>query len=278
MIALGPRPNAKVERLPISRHSLPCLCAIAALALALSAAAMAAQEPNAAAPPATVQQPDDPPAPAAAGGVIPQPGTPQSATPQAPPDKRIFGVLPNYRTADTSVPFQTLTWKQKFRIAEKDSFDWPVYPLSAAFACLYQLENSNPEFGQGLEGYAKRLVTSYGDQAIGNLMTEGLWPALLREDPRYFRRGTGSKKSRAWYAATRIFVTHTDAGNTRFNFSEVIGNSVATAISNAYYPGSRDLSDNLVKLATQLGTDSFSQVLKEFWPDVKRKLFKHHDD
>ena len=224
------------------------------------------------------QQPDDPPAPADGSGVTPQVAPPQPGTPQAPPDKRIFGVLPNYRTADSSVPFQTLTWKQKFTIAEKDSFDWPVYLLSGAFAGLHQLDDSHSEFGQGLQGYSKRYITAYGDQAIGNFMTEGLWPALLKEDPRYFRRGTGSKKSRAWYAATRIFVTHTDAGNTRFNFSEVIGNSVATAISDAYYPDSRNVTDNLVNLATQLGTDSFSQVLKEFWPDVKRKLFKHHDD
>ncbi len=191
----------------------------------------------------------------------------------APPDKRIFGVLPNYRTANSDVPFQALTAKQKFGIAARDSFDWPIIPLSGAFAGLYQLENSNPSFGQGLEGYAKRFAAAYGDQAIGNLMTEGLWPALLKDDPRYFRLGSGRTSHRIWYAATRIFVTRRDDGTSRFNYSEVVGNSVATAISNAYYPDSRDVSDNIVRLATQLGTDSFSQVLKEFWPDIKRKVF-----
>ena len=203
-------------------------------------------------------------------------GSPPTPAPaEAPPDKRILGVLPNYRTANSDVPFKPLTAEQKFSIAAKDSFDWPIIPLSGAFAGLYQLEDSNPSFGQGLKGYAKRFAAAYGDQAIGNLMTEGLWPALLHDDPRYFRRGTGSKKSRAWYAATRIFVTRRDDGNWRFNYSEVIGNSVATAISNAYYPESRTVTDNVVKLATQLGTDSFSQVLKEFWPDIKRKLVHH---
>jgi len=203
-------------------------------------------------------------------------GSPPTPAPaEAPADKRILGVLPNYRTANSDVPFKPLTAEEKFSIAAKDSFDWPIIPLSGAFAGLYQLEDSNPSFGQGLKGYAKRFAAAYGDQAIGNLMTEGLWPALLHDDPRYFRRGTGSKKSRAWYAATRIFVTRRDDGNWRFNYSEVIGNSVATAISNAYYPESRTVTDNVVKLATQLGTDSFSQVLKEFWPDIKRKLVHH---
>jgi hypothetical protein len=210
------------------------------------------------------------------------PATPSTAvSPADPPvnvappqDKRIFGVLPNYRTAEDVGVYQPITPKQKFHIALKDSFDWPGYLVGAAFAGLYQLENSNPSFGQGVEGYAKRYAAAYADQVIGNIMTEGLLPSILHEDPRYFRRPSGSVKSRMWYAATRIFVTRTDSGGTRFNYSEVVGNSVAAAISNLYYPDSRNVHDNVEKLAIQLGTDSFSNVLKEFWPDIKRKWFK----
>jgi hypothetical protein len=191
-----------------------------------------------------------------------------------PPDKRVFGVLPNYRTAEQTAVYEPITPKQKFAIALKDSFDWPNYLVAAGFAGLYQLENSNPSFGQGLKGYAKRYITSYADQCIGNVMTEGLFPTILHEDPRYFRHPSGTVKYRIWYAATRIFVTRTDSGGTRFNYSEVVGNSVATAISNLYFPDSRNVSDNVQKLAIQLGADSFSNVLKEFWPDIKRKWFK----
>jgi len=214
-------------------------------------------------------------------GSEPAPAISSAATPADPPvnvappqDKRIFGVLPNYRTAEDVGVYQPITPKQKFHIALKDSFDWPGYLVSAAFAGLYQIENSNPSFGQGLEGYAKRYGTAYADQVVGNIMTEGLFPTVLHEDPRYFRHPSGSVKSRIWYAATRIFVTRTDSGGTRFNYSEVVGNSVATAISNLYYPDSRNVHENVEKLAIQLGTDSFSNVLKEFWPDIKRKWFK----
>jgi hypothetical protein len=48
------------------------------------------------------------------------------------------------------------------------------------------------------------------------------------------------------------------------------------AISNAYYPDNRNLLDNGTKLLMQVGTDALSQVLKEFWPDIKRGLF-HKD-
>jgi hypothetical protein len=198
-------------------------------------------------------------------------------TVQAVEDKRIFGVLPNNRTTEESIPFHPLTTRQKFRIAALDSFDWPVIPTAGAFALLYQLEDQNPSFGQGMKGYAQRFGTAYGDQMIGNLMTEAVVPWLSHEDPRYFRRGEGSLKGRAWYALTRIVVSRTDSGHNSFNASEWGGNAAAVAISNAYYPDTRTVSDNVQRLLIACGTDAFSNVLKEFWPDVKRKLFKKKD-
>lgn len=196
---------------------------------------------------------------------------------QAPQDKRIFGVLPNNRTTENSIPFHSITAKQKMTIAYKDSFDLPVYPTAGLFASLYQLENQNPSFGQGMSGYAKRFATAYGDQMIGNMMTEGIVPSLMHEDPRYFRLGEGTKKSRAFYALSRIFVDRSDSGHSTFNVSEWGGNALAAAISNAYYPDTRTAKDNATKLLIACATDAFSNVLKEFWPDVKRKLHRSHE-
>jgi hypothetical protein len=105
------------------------------------------------------------------------------------------------------------------------------------------------------------------------MFTEGVFPVLLHEDPRYFRRGSGSFLSRTGYALTRVLITHKDSGGRRFNISEWAGNAAAVAISNAYYPQNRTLLDNGAKLLMQVGTDAFSQVLKEFWPDIKHGLF-----
>jgi hypothetical protein len=194
-----------------------------------------------------------------------------------PPDKRILGVLPNYRTVQDTGDVEPIPARRKLYIASKDSFDYPIWFLAAGFAGFYQLENENPSFGQGVKGYFKRYGTSFVDQSMGNMLTEGVFPVLLHEDPRYFRRGTGRVSSRMWYAATRIFVTRTDAGTNRFNFSEVVGNSIAVGVSNAYYPeGDRDVGDNLQKLGLQFGTDALSNVLKEFWPDIKHKFLQKH--
>jgi hypothetical protein len=201
--------------------------------------------------------------------------TPNPVIPVQPPeDKRIFGVIPNNRTTEESIPFHSITAKQKITIAAKDSFDWPVFPAAAAFAGLYQIENQNPSFGQGVKGYALRFATAYADQTIGNIMTEALVPILTHQDPRYFRRGEGSILGRTGFALKQIVITRTDSGRSVFNISEWGGNAIGVAISNAYYPDTRTASDNVERLIIACGTDAFSNVLKEFWPDVKKKLQK----
>lgn len=191
-------------------------------------------------------------------------------------DKRAFGVLPNYRTAEADAPFRPITTKQKFRIAAKDTFDFPSYILGGAFAGISQLQNSNPSFGQGLQGYAKRYAANVADQDIGNFMTEAIMPTLLHEDPRYFRKGSGPVNKRVVYAATRVFITKTDKGTASFNFAEFLGNGTVAALGNAYYPDAKGFSPTAQRMFTQIGTDAISQILKEFWPDVKRKYFTKH--
>lgn len=236
--------------------------------------------------PAMAQSPADssPAKPASADGAQTAPPTQTAPDAASAPqgekqDKRVFGVFPNYRTTDGNVPFQAISSKQKLLIGLKDSFDWPVYPVAGAFAALYQLEDQNPSFGQGMKGYARRYGTALGDQVIGNMMTESIWPSLLHQDPRYFRIGNrrGGVAHRIGYAVTRIFISRTDRGGQQFNFSEWLGNASAVAISNAYYPDTRTASDNIERLGIACATDAFSQVMKEFWPDVKHALFHRHE-
>ena len=207
-------------------------------------------------------------------GLMAQSAVEDPAATASPIDKRVAGVLPNYRTADGTIPFKPITAKMKLTIAAKDSFDYPVYFLSGFFSAIGQVSNQNPSFGQGLKGYGKRFGTGYGDQMIGNMLAEGTLPALLHEDPRYFRIGPGggSGRHRLRYAVTRILVTKTDRNTMRFNFSELGGNALSTAISNAYLPDQRNARDNVQKFGTAIATDAFSNVIKEFWPDLKKRM------
>jgi hypothetical protein len=207
----------------------------------------------------------------------PEPIILATPAPQPPGGNRIFGLLPNYSTANASDESTVLSSRRKLSIAARDSFDSPVFATSAGFAGYSQLFRSQTSFGGGVKGFSHRLATNFADQAIGNMLTEGMFPVLLHEDPRYFRRGKGSAVSRVGYALSRVMVTHTDSGGTRFNYSEWLGNASAVGISNAYYPGG-SLSGDATKLLVQVASDAGSQVLKEFWPDIRHKLFPKATD
>ena len=189
---------------------------------------------------------------------------------------RIFGIIPNYKTApDLSGPIEPLGTGEKFHLAAEDSFDPYNFALAGMYAGIGQWQNQYPAFGQGPAGYAKRFGGAYADLAVGNYMTEAIAPTLFHQDPRYFRLAKGGFWKRTGYALTRIVITRTDSGERSVNYSEISGNAAAAAISNLYYPAAnRTAGGTSQKLGLQLATDAGFNVLKEFWPDMRRKIFK----
>lgn len=195
----------------------------------------------------------------------------------APSQKRLFGVIPNYRADQLQESYKPLSTHEKFKIARSDSFDWPNYLLLAGYAVQSQVAAGGFAHNGGMTGFAKFYTRSLGDQIIGNYITEAILPSLLHEDPRFFRSGVGPLWRRAGYAASRIFIARTDNGAYRFNISEIAGNAGVIAITSAYYPNSRAASESLERFSMQLGNDMISNLLTEFWPDVKRHLhFRSH--
>jgi hypothetical protein len=189
-----------------------------------------------------------------------------------PESRRLFGIIPNNRSSPSLQNYRPLTSGEKFKLASEDAFDHGTIGLAALFGAEGQLTNANRSLGQGVAGFARYWGTAYGDLAIGDYMTEAVFPTLLHQDPRYFRHGTGSGWSRLTYAMGQIFWTRRDSGGTQFNYSEVIGNSTAVAISNAYYADNRNAGDAASKLGMQLSVDMAGNVLKEFWPDLEKKF------
>lgn len=150
--------------------------------------------------------------------------------------QRIFGVIPNfYVTYDKNAA--PLTAKMKFQLALKVSVD-PVTIAGVAFYSGIQQAADTPNYGQGLEGYGKRVgsnaLTGFTDIMIGG----AILPSLLHQDPRYFYQGTGSTSSRARHAIFSPFVARGDNGNWQPNYSSLGGDLAAAAISNTYYPRS----------------------------------------
>jgi hypothetical protein len=188
---------------------------------------------------------------------------------------RIFEVMPNYGTVETAKDLPALTTGQKYRLATAGVFDYFTFPFNGVLAAIDQANNSPKSWGQGWGAYGQRYGASFADNGIGTYMTVAVFPSLLHEDPRYYQMAKGSFSHRAYHAVNRLFVTRTDSGKTRFNYSEIVGNAAAAALSNVYHaPEDRTVGRNVGTLGMLIMWDGLSNELKEFWPDIRRKVFR----
>jgi hypothetical protein len=186
---------------------------------------------------------------------------------------RLFWVMPNYTTVENQDQFESLPAQIKFKLSAKTMSDPVTVSFIGAIALIGQARNSDPSYGQGLQGYSKRFGTFYADTGIGTVMTTSVFPTLLRQDPRYFQLGTGGAWRRTMYAVSRIFVARADSGELQFNYSEIVGNAVAAGISNTYHPqNQRTLGNTLNVWGTDVMLNMLCNVAKEFWPDIRRKI------
>jgi hypothetical protein len=196
--------------------------------------------------------------------------------PESREETHILGIVPDYDTVRNSAGvIQPISSRRKFWLATEDVFDPFSFLITGFYAAGSHLGHQYPEFGQGAAGYAKRYAGAFADQAIGNYLTEGVFPVMFRQDPRFFRMGPSAGFwKRVGYSASRVLVTRADSGARQFNFSEIVGNGAAAGISAAYYPpSSRNTEAVLHKFALNVGSDAGFNILKEFWPDMRNKFF-----
>lgn len=213
---------------------------------------------------------------------------------------RLFLALPNFLTLENGGHVAPLTAKQKFKVVARGTFDKIEFPWYGVLSGISQAENSEPGYGQGWEGYAKRYGSAFADGSIENFMVGAVLPSLLHQDPRFFQTSDGGFAHRAAYAVSRIVVTRTDSGRSQFNYSEIFGSALSAAIStNTYHPRSfittrydpttgmltyihnasdRTLPNTLSVWGTQVAYDTITIVIKEFWPDVRRAMHKQKGD
>lgn len=184
--------------------------------------------------------------------------------------QRVLGVLPNFYVSyiPNAAP---LTSKQKFKLALRTVVDPFTLVFVAGAAGVEQAQNHFAEYGQGAQGYAKRFAAGYGDTLTGTFIGSAILPSLLKQDPRYFYKGTGSMQSRAMYAIANSIICKGDNGRWQPNYSNVLGSLAAGGISNLYYP-SQDRNGaglTFVNAAIGIGATAVSNLFQEF---VIRKL------
>lgn len=187
--------------------------------------------------------------------------------------QRLLGVFPNFYVSydPKAVP---LTTKLKFQLAWKSTVDPVSFAIVGAVAGIEQAENAFSGYGQGAQGYAKRYGAGYADLVSGTFIGSAILPSLLKQDPRYFYKGTGSRQSRFLYAIANAVICKGDNRRWQPNYSFILGDLAAGGISNLYYPAQ---NRNGVALTFEnaliaIGGGAIGNVVQEFF---LRKLTPH---
>ena len=226
----------------------------------------------------------NPPVPEQSGSQTPVAQSPVAQTPEeaqrqkaqaqlkAQEKQRVFGVMATFNTT-TNKDALPLSAGQKYQLFFKSATDpWP-FLLAGFGAGLDQADDSFPEYGQGMQGYAKRFGAAYTDYFTGNLLGNAVLASLMKEDPRYFQKGTGSYTSRFLWAATSTVWCKRDDATWGPNYANVLGNLMGAAVSNLYYPQSdRTVGGTLGRGFTVTAQAIIGSEVIEFWPDIVR----HH--
>lgn len=189
--------------------------------------------------------------------------------------QRLFGVVPNFYVTyiPNAAPLDT---RQKFQLGWKSLIDPVSFGLAGFFAGIEQASNSFSGYGQGAQGYGKRLGATYADTVSGTIIGGAILPALLKQDPRYFYKGTGSRKSRFFYAVANAVICKGDNGRWQANYSNMLGTLAAGGLSNAYYPASsRGLGLTFENTLIGIAGSAGASVFQEFF---SRKLTPHAPD
>jgi hypothetical protein len=179
--------------------------------------------------------------------------------------QRALGIIPNFYV--TYIPDAApLAPKQKFELAWKSMVDPVTFGLTGAIAGLEQAQNDFGGYEQGAAGYGRRYGAAYGDMVTSTLIGSAILPSLLKQDPRYFYKGTGSKRSRLLYAIANSVICKGDNGHWQANYSAILGGLAAGGISNLYYPAKDREGAELTfeNALIGIGATAAANVLQEF--------------
>ncbi len=222
---------------------------------------------------------------AAAQQVTPPPNAPSASQAESEhairrkeQSRRVFGVVPMFGvTSRQNAP--PLSAREKFHLMAKgvvEPFEFFAVGIEAGIG---QAENEFEDYGQGASGYGKRYGAALADGAASDFFSSFVYPVLLRQDPRYFRLGSGSVKRRIGYSISRVVVCRKDLGGNTFNVSNVLGAITAGGIANLYYPPhDRGFGLTMSRSGISLLYGTTGTLFEEFWPDIRKKVLHKRDD
>ena len=179
--------------------------------------------------------------------------------------QRILGVIPNFLVTYDHDAVR-LRARQKYELAFRTMIDPETIGVDLVSSGIQQGTGGLKGYGTGSQGYAKRFAASYATGSIDAMLGSAVLPSLFKQDPRYFYKGNGTIKQRAFYAIAMSVICKGDNGHWQYNYSGLLGGLAAGSIANLYYPPANRNAIGVTFENTLIGTGStaLSNLLQEF--------------
>jgi Carboxypeptidase regulatory-like domain len=184
---------------------------------------------------------------------------------KAEEQQRILGVIPNFLVTYDHDPVP-LNARQKYELAFRTMIDPETIGMDLVSSGVQQGTGGLKGYGTGSRGYAKRFAASFGTGSIDTMLGSAVLPSLFKQDPRYFYKGSGTIKQRAFYAISMSVICKGDNGHWQYNYSGLLGGLAAGGISNLYYPPANRnaIGVTFENTAIGIGSSAVSNLLQEF--------------
>jgi hypothetical protein len=179
------------------------------------------------------------------------------------------------RTYPTREEWAPLTPGQKFQVFVHHTYAPQTFASAAVDSIRYKIAGDDPHYEHGFPGFAQHYAVELATSESDVFFERFLVPTLLRQDPRYFRAPSLPFFKRVLYSMTRVVITRADDGSDTFNYSRVMGGAASQALSDIYVPGQKQgLQPIGNRVIFDMARDAGFNLLHEFWPDVRHKLFR----
>lgn len=189
------------------------------------------------------------------------------ALPEAPlPHTRAFWLFPGYDVVQQTVhPVASLRPEQKFEMAYRNTVDLSFLVRSGIVTAFDKSLSVGPDYGRGAGGVGKLYAYNVAGLASNFFFCDGAVPALFHQDPRYFRKGSGSTKSRIWWALRSEFMGFSDRGRPMPNYGILLGSGISTLLSDTYLPARNvSVGKTFEGYSIKIGTNFGFNVLHEY--------------
>jgi hypothetical protein len=185
----------------------------------------------------------------------------------------LFNYL-NMAGTETAAQFKPLSQSERNQLYFKSMVN-PFTFVKVGFSAGLDQWNDKPrEWHQGASAYGQRFANILGQHAVQKTATYGL-SSLLHEDNRYFNSGKRGVWPRVGYALSSSVLARHDDGSRRISISQIGGTAAGAFVARAWLPPSQSSAgDGAVSFGITMGTNAGFGIVKEFLPDLVRKLSK----